>query len=155
MGLRTLPAGIVSRPRATPHHTRRSYESSRSHGRIDRQADMTHLETDDRIVSEVIGDGLSVARAAKLLPGRGEGGCSPESCWRHMTKGARSAAGTRIKLESLRIGGVRYTSRGAIERFIRALQDPAPATPPPAPAAQTKRRREVEQAEAELAGLGV
>ncbi len=139
------------------------------HGRMDEGAlrkddrsseTMTNWEARNRIVEEVIAEGLSVARAAKLLPGRGEAGASPATTWRYMSTGINGADGRRVRLESARVGGTLYTSRAAIARFIAALQGPveddAPsATPAPAPAAQTRRKREVASAEAQLAELGV
>ena len=50
---------------------------------------------------------------------------SPATAWRWCLRGCRGS-----RLESLLIGGVRYTSRQACDRFIAALNgSPTPQTP--------------------------
>lgn len=66
--------------------------------------------------------------------------------WRQ--KGVRG-----VKLETVLIGGLRYTSREAIARFIAAQNEAdAPAVPTITPA---QRRRQSEAARAELERMGV
>lgn len=58
-----------------------------------------------------------------------------------------------VKLETLLIGGLRYTSREAIARFIAAQNaDDAPAAPVITPA---QRRKQSEAARTELKRIGV
>lgn len=57
-----------------------------------------------------------------------------------------------VKLETLLIGGIRYTSKEAIDRFIQAQnadESPAPAISP------AQRRRQAEAAQAQLERMGV
>ena len=58
-----------------------------------------------------------------------------------------------VRLETLLIGGLRYTSREAIERFIAAQNaDDAPATPV---ITSAQRRRQSEAARTELERMGL
>jgi hypothetical protein len=58
-----------------------------------------------------------------------------------------------VKLETVLIGGLRYTSREAIDRFIQAQNaDDAPATPV---ITASQRKRQSEAARAELERMGV
>jgi hypothetical protein len=52
---------------------------------------------------------LTLTEAAKLLPGRP----STHLLWRWRTSGVRG-----VKLETVLVGGRRYTNRSALERFI-------------------------------------
>ena len=83
---------------------------------------------------------LTLLEATKILPGRP--GLSTIHRWR--LRGVRG-----IKLETLLVGGRRFTSREALERFSAAItaaaegQRPATRTP-------TQRLRAIEQAERAL-----
>ena len=58
--------------------------------------------------------------------------------WRWATHGVRG-----VQLESILIGGARYTSREAVARFVDALngtRDGAPAAPVPTPARRQRQR---------------
>lgn len=52
-----------------------------------------------------------------------------------------------VVLETIRIGGTRYTSREAIQRFSERLTGPAPAQLPPANVTRA-RQRQLDQANA-------
>lgn len=89
------------------------------------------------IVDEEI---LSLAQATKMLPGRPH----LSSIFRWMSRGVRG-----VRLESVLVGGRRYTSREALERFSAATtaaanREPAPIRTP------TQRQRAIERAEKEL-----
>ena len=86
-------------------------------------------------------DLVSLSSAAKLLPGRPH----ISSIFRWVSRGVRGN-----RLETWLIGGRRYTSREALERFIAATTAAAAGEPPPV---RTPRQREqaIKRAEAELA----
>ena len=54
--------------------------------------------------------------AARMVPGRSGRGVSRATFWRWMMQGRRG-----VTLESCLIGGVRYTSRQAVSRFVARL----------------------------------
>jgi hypothetical protein len=65
---------------------------------------------------------ITIPAAAKLLPPRGAAkGVNPSTPWRWCRKGVRVAGGGRLKLESVQIGAVTYTSRDALRRFLDRL----------------------------------
>jgi hypothetical protein len=88
---------------------------------------------------------VTLTEAAKSLPGRPH----VSTLYRWMTRGVRGA-----KLETWLIGGSRYTSQEAIDRFIRASNSSAPAELPPAHLS-TARQRAIETAEAALRADGI
>ena len=59
---------------------------------------------------------LAPKQVCRLVPGRSGKGVSLATCWRWMLKGHRG-----VKLESLLVGGVRYTSVEAFKRFLAQL----------------------------------
>ena len=61
-----------------------------------------------------------------------------------MTRGVRGAV-----LDSVLIGGIRYTSEEAIERFTRQQNPERPATSP------DQRQAAIERAERELSAAGI
>ena len=87
---------------------------------------------------------LTVAQASHECPGRP----SIRTVWRWMRRGAK---GTR--LESVTIGGRRYTSREALERFIRSQNSDHLTTP--VSTVTSRRKQGLEAAEAELDAAGV
>ena len=87
---------------------------------------------------------LSIAEAAKLLPGRP----NVRTVWRWLDRGCRGC-----RLESVLVGGRRYTSVEAVFRFLEAINSSdGPAT---SPAASRARKRAIEAAERELAEAGI
>ena len=106
-----------------------------------------------------MGGGLTVAKAAKLLPGRGDGGPSPATVWRYATRGLAGPDGRRVKLEMVRVGGANYPSREAVARFVAALQAPPEPDDTQAdevrPAASPARLCELEAVEVGLAARGL
>ena len=57
-------------------------------------------------------DLVTVAQAGQLIPGKRD----PSTIWRWINKGRYG-----VRLESLEIGGVTYTSRAAIQEFCEAV----------------------------------
>ena len=91
---------------------------------------------------------LTLSRAAKHLPnGRADKPVHVATLHRWASCGTRG-----IQLGTVRIGGVRYTSTEALERFIARCttgdRDALVTT-------TKRRRREIQKAEAELAEAGI
>ena len=112
-----------------------------------------------QVIKEVLGgDGLSLADAAGLVPAFRPGRpTNAATVWRWAAKGVRLPDGTRIKLETCRIGGRQMTSRAALGRFIAAQTPPADTESVPTPAAATpaRRGRLAARASEELDRIGV
>lgn len=92
---------------------------------------------------------LTLSMAAREVPNRRSGcGINVSTVWRWSLRGIRG-----VRLETLLIGGIRYTSREALHRFFTATT----AAADNAPSAKTppKRDREIANAEAELRDLGI
>lgn len=82
------------------------------------------------------GDGLTLAQAAKLLPGRNGRPVSPGTLFRWATKGVKARDGRTVRLETARVGTAWCTTRGAVSRFVSALSVPVtPQQPSPRSAA--------------------
>lgn len=87
---------------------------------------------------------LSITAAAHRL------NVSPGCVWRWVLYGIR---GGTVRLDSVLIGGKRYTSEERIEAFIARLNSPAGT----APEVRTSKQREaaIQAAEKELAAAGI
>lgn len=87
---------------------------------------------------------LTLKDAAKLLPG------NPHyaTLFRWAQKGCRG-----VRLESALIGGIRYTSREALDRFILACS--GDSAPIPILATPKQRQRQIAAAERELGEAGI
>lgn len=111
-------------------------------------------DTTPQVLSEVqSGDALGLARASKLFPGTQTANPRPETLFRWCTSGARSADGTRIKLEHIRSGARIVTSAAAVQRFILALTN-GTSDPTPAPRTPAARAKAVEKANRKLIEMG-
>lgn len=88
---------------------------------------------------------LTIAQAAKRLPSHPH----VSTVWRWVLYGVRGT-----KLESVLIGGLRYTSAQALERFVAGTTAKAAGQPAPT---RTPRRREraIRRAERELEAEGI
>lgn len=75
-------------------------------------------------------------------------GVNVATVWRWTTKGARGA-----KLETVCVGGRRFTSDEAFARFASACS--GESAPPPKPATNRQRQAAIARAEAELARVGI
>jgi hypothetical protein len=87
---------------------------------------------------------LSIADAARRLPGKPH----LSTVWRWITSGTRYG-----KLESVVIGGQRFTSAEALQRF--AEQSTRAATGRPLSPSTKEREAAITKAEADLAKLGI
>jgi hypothetical protein len=88
---------------------------------------------------------ISLSEAAALLPGHP----ALSSLWRWHARGIRGT-----QLETVVIGGRRYTSREALERFMAATTAAADGQPTPAPDAK-QRHQAVARAESVLTAAGI
>lgn len=71
------------------------------------------------------------------------------TCWRWATRGAHGA-----KLETFTVGGRRYTTQEAFERFVAATNGQS-APPPPKAATNRQREAAIAAAEKELSRAGI
>ncbi len=85
--------------------------------------------------------------AAAQFPGRRP---SRATMWRWYLRGCKG-----VKLETLLIGGQRYTSKAAIERFIQAQNQPKDQPQQLAPITPTQRQRQNAAARQALAAAGI
>jgi len=77
---------------------------------------------------------LTMRQAAKLFPGRTGRPINVSTVWRWLLGGRRG-----VRLESIVCGGVRYTSREAIHRYLTALNPEQAAAPTIRTATQRSR----------------
>ena len=89
---------------------------------------------------------ITLAEAARTLPG---GPVHVSTIHRWRLKGCRG-----VRLASFLRGGVRHTTREAIERFFDAVTAAADGEPAPT-RTSAQRERDIEQAEHELARAGI
>src|SRR6478752_3969008 len=94
---------------------------------------------------------LSLNNAARLLPARSDGKkVHLSTTYRWTTIGCRG-----VILESIQIGGTRYTSKEALTRFFRKLSQTASSRDAePAVEAQRRRQEAIERANMELDRAG-
>lgn len=107
----------------------------------------------NEILNEVqSGKGIPLSKAAELVPGA-SGHVNPCTVFRWAENGCLASDGSRVKLESVRVGGRIFTSAAAITRFLTRLTN---GTTVSTPAVRTpaQRRRDHESAEKELAAAG-
>ena len=103
------------------------------------------------VMTETIVDFPAACRHPALRNSRTGKASSLASLYRFIQRGARSVSGERVKLETIRLPAGMRTSTEAVERFIRALNDPDAM--PPAPRSAS-RKKQVDRAEAELQAAG-
>lgn len=87
---------------------------------------------------------LTITQGASELPGRPH----VASLWRYRTTGCRG-----VKLETILVGGRRFTSREALQRFVDAVTAAADR-PQTNPQANRQRAKAVNAANAELNAEG-
>jgi hypothetical protein len=92
---------------------------------------------------------LTLSAAARELPGPSGRGLHVSTLWRWAQRGVK---GTR--LETVMIGGIRYTSREALERFVARTTAAADGTTPIVRTPK-QRQRAIEAAERELSEAGI
>jgi hypothetical protein len=88
---------------------------------------------------------IMLAQASREIPGR------PHLTTLHRWRLAGIAG---VKLETLKIGGRRFTSREALSRFFAATTAAADGLSSPTRTSR-QRQRDIERAEAELAKAGI
>ncbi len=87
---------------------------------------------------------LTLSAAAREMPNsRGGRGVNVSTLWRWVQRGSHG-----VRLESVMIGGIRYTSREALERFVAATTAAADGTAIPT---RTSRQRQAAMFGAHLA----
>lgn len=92
---------------------------------------------------------ITLSQAAKMLPHRP----AASTIWRWMTRGSRG-----VRLETMSIGGMNFTSVEALERFIAgttAARDRKLNTNAQAPRTPASRRRSHDRAMAALEAAGI
>jgi hypothetical protein len=88
---------------------------------------------------------LTFTQAAKLLPGRP----NVATLWRWRTAGCRG-----VKLETVLVGGKRYTSQEALQRFVDATTAAADGVQIK-PHTNRQRKASIDAAERELDAIGI
>jgi hypothetical protein len=88
---------------------------------------------------------VAVSQLSKVIPGR----VHSSTGWRWVQRGVRG-----IKLETILIGGRRYTSHEALQRFFERTTAAAAGELPPVRTAK-QRERDIARAERELADAGI
>jgi len=93
---------------------------------------------------------IPLAAGAREVPNRDSGrGVNVSTIWRWALKGSRG-----VKLETVFVGGIRMTSREALQRFYQRVT--AAADGEPAPVYTDKQReRAIQQAKATLEAAGI
>ena len=93
---------------------------------------------------------LTLSAAAREVPNRTSGrGVSVSTPWRWALRGIRG-----VRLETIFIGGIRYTSREALQRFFAATTAAANGESIPSRTVN-QRERAVADAAAELEAAGI
>lgn len=103
------------------------------------------------------GDGplISLAAAARLLPGRGANHPSPSCMSRWIGRGVRGVDGQVHRLQAVRVGAYWRTTAAAVRRFVAATSRPAGASPEAELRTPAERSRASARAAAELAAMGI
>lgn len=88
---------------------------------------------------------LTITSAARELPGKPH----VSTVWRWINRGVRG-----VTLDTILVGGIRYTSREALQRFCECITAAADGKPAPV---RTSRQRQaaIDRAERELTEAGI
>ena len=95
----------------------------------------------------------TLADLSELVPSRGGKTANPATLHRWATRGIAAPDGSRIVLEAFFVGGRRYSSEEALERFIEAVT--AAKEGQPIPEFESKPSKACLAAEAELIRMGL
>ena len=98
------------------------------------------------------GQGIGLAAVGRKFPGRSGGQTNACTVYRWATNGCRAANGTRVKLETVRVGSRLLTSEPALERFVLRLSETSEQNH--SARSPTAARRASSRADAELAAAG-
>jgi len=90
-----------------------------------------------------------LSHAARRVPSRSGRGVNVSTIWRWGQRGVKG-----IRLETLLIGGIRYTSDEALHRFFAETTAAANGDSPPVQT-NTQRERAIAAADRELARAGI
>ena len=93
---------------------------------------------------------LTLARATRYLP-KGRANKPVHVATLHRWAGPYGVRG--VRLETIRIGGIRYTSEEALTRFISRCSSDEPTVLPAEPS--KRHQRQIDKAERELAEAGI
>ena len=94
---------------------------------------------------------ITLSKAARDLPSRnGKRGINNSTVWRWTVRGIRG-----VKLETVLVGGTRFTSQQALNRFFHASTAAAAGVVVPAVRTSAQRQRAIDRAEEELIALGM
>jgi hypothetical protein len=86
---------------------------------------------------------LTFAQAARILPKTDRGTrVHISSIWRWARAGLKGTSGMVVRLETVKVGGRRCTSKEALQRFLDRLQDQLPEISPPYPTSRARKARE-------------
>lgn len=111
----------------------------------------------DQLISELLsGDCLSTGQVARSFPpkrGRGKS-VNPSTVYRWATSGAKTRTGRNVRLETALVGGRMMTSKAALERFIRMLNDLEEGPEQPLPRSESARLKAAERASKQLEAMG-
>ena len=100
---------------------------------------------------------LSLSQAAKRLPKIRPGGKKIHVCalYRWMLGGLEGGDGTRVYLETIKVGGTCCTSIEALQRFFDRLSQTGPPFEPSLAGFSATRLRQIRAAERELDRAGI
>lgn len=102
------------------------------------------------------GDAIDLADVPRLLPTRRGRRVHRITIWRWVTKGVCGPGGVRVRLDTVKLGGSRYTSLAAVERFAAALDGLLPSEGRLRTGrTEAQRSRRVEAAKRELRAAGM
>jgi hypothetical protein len=96
---------------------------------------------------------ISLARAARMIPGRGGRGVHASTVFRWAQRGLK-VGDQRVRLETVKVGGIRATTRDALERFIARL-NASPGASSNAESEQKQDNRCAKAAEKYLDEIGI
>lgn len=107
-------------------------------------------EKGPRMIDVETEDLLTLCRAAAEIPNRASGrGVNTSTVWRWAQRGVRG-----VRLETVLIGSIRFTSRQAIKRFFAATTAAANGEVAPIPT-DKQRQRAIEAANRALDAAGI
>ena len=123
---------------------------------------MPKIATTPYVTQEILdeinnGEGINFAAAAKIFPPTPSGKPpAASSLWRWADVGTTTPGGEVVRLETVRVGRTIATTRGAIKRFLAALNPVNAVTATTKPMVnRSARQKQIAAAESELATLGI
>jgi hypothetical protein len=113
-----------------------------------------HVDADN--IAKLIEEGpMPLSALPKKLPvGRSGKRLHLSTIWRWASRGIRNGE-RAIRLETFSVGGDRFTSWPAVERFLAALNDDDGGDMPTTTRTSRKRAKQIANAEKKLSAMGV